>query len=46
MRALAIVEKKLDGQTLELFDTKFKNVYDVVVHIYSNLRRSLEENAP
>ena len=55
MRALTIiVEKELDGQMLELFDTRFKNEYDVVVDsdperlccIYSNLRRSLEENAP
>ena len=54
MRALTIVEKELDGQTLELFHTRFKNGYDVVVDsdperlwcIYSNLRRSVEENAP
>ena len=55
MRALTIiVEKELDGHTLELFDTRFKNGYDEVVDIdpeslcciYSNLRRSLEENAP
>ena len=54
-RALTIiVEKELDGQTLELFNTRFKNGYDVFVDsyperlwcIYSNLRRSLEENAP
>ena len=54
MRALTIVEKELDVQKLELFDTRFKNGYDVVVdsdsgrlwRIYAKLRRSLEKNAP